>query len=64
MPYNLAVALRFLGDKKATQTISSFSMSKKQDLDLPMVDGCLYMTKWVEGDFNTTQKIRENRFLK
>jgi hypothetical protein len=64
MPYNLAVGLRFLGDEKATRTISSFSTSVKRDLDLPMVDGGVYTTKWVEGDFNTTPKINKNRFLK
>jgi hypothetical protein len=38
------------------------STSVKRDLDLPMVDGGVYTTKWVEGDFNTTPKIKENRF--
>jgi hypothetical protein len=62
-PYNLPVALMFLGDEKATQTISSFSMSVKRDLDLPMADGGVYTTKWVKGDFNMTPKIKENCFL-
>jgi hypothetical protein len=39
-------------------------MSVKRDLDLPMVDGGVYMTKWVEGDLNMTPKIKENCFLK
>jgi hypothetical protein len=64
MPYNLAVALTFLGDEKATRIISSFTTSVKRDLDLPMVDGGVYTTKWVEGDLDTTPKIKENRFLK
>jgi hypothetical protein len=61
-PYNLPVALMFLGDEKATRTISSFSVSVKRDLDLPMVDGGVYMTKWVEGDFNMIPKINKNCF--
>ena len=56
MPYNLAVALTFLGVEKARRTISSFSTSVKRALALPMVDGGVYTTKWVEGEFNTTQK--------
>jgi hypothetical protein len=61
-PYSLPVALTLPGVEKATATISSFSKSEKRDLDLPMVEGGVYTTKWVEGDFNTTPKIHENQF--